>query len=96
MTYRGSCAVPTALPPKAPAGYRKIWFQERGILVGESGPHAVSLYDMAGKRVWAGAASGPKFYSMAEIRARASLKAGVYLAKVALPAGEVSRPLSVF
>jgi cytochrome c len=95
VTYTGTC-LPSVGVRKPVASYHKIWIEPVGITVGEAGPHAVALYDMAGKRVWARQGSGAQIYRMTDIRAQASLKAGVYMAKVVTPAGEDSRPISLF
>jgi cytochrome c len=96
VTYQGTCKVVSTKPQKPIAPYQNIWVDPQGIMVGEKGPHSVSLYDLAGQRVWGREGSGPKFYRSADIRAQTSLKAGVYMAKVATPAGEVLRRVSMF
>jgi cytochrome c len=96
VTYQGTCNVVSVAPQKPIAPYQKIWIDPQGIMVGEKGPHAVSLYDLAGQRVWSRAGTGPQLYRATEIRSQASLKSGVYMAKVTTPAGEISRRISIF
>jgi cytochrome c len=95
VVYTGSCSpVSAARKPQAP--YQSIWIDPLGITIRETGPHAASLYDLAGHRVWSDQAMGPKEYRLKDLRARAALRPGLYLARVITPAGEVSRRISVF
>jgi cytochrome c len=95
VTYTGSChPVSTALKPQAP--YQSIWIDPLGITVRESGPHAAALFDLKGHRVWNESGRGPIEYRLKDLRARAGLRPGLYVARVVTPAGEVSRRISVF
>ena len=96
VTYTGSCVVVSNAPRKPLAPYQKIWFESRGITVGEAGAHRVSLYDLAGQLVWSRQGRGPQAYKTSDIRAQVALKPGVYMAKVVTPAGEASQPVSMF
>jgi cytochrome c len=96
VTYQGTCKVVSTAPQKPIAPYQNIWIDPQGIMVGEKGPHAVSLYDLAGREVWGRKGSGSHLYRTTDIRAQAFLKAGVYMAKVATPAGEITRRISLF
>jgi len=95
VTYTGACQVVSTAPRKPVAPYQKIWIDPQGITVGEAGAHAVSLYNMAGKRVWIREGQGSQVYRLAAIRAETGLQAGLYLAKVVTPAGEVSSTISL-
>lgn len=95
VVYKGSCKVPVAVRP-TPAPYQSIWIDPMGITVKENGPHIVSVYDVGGHKVWQDQGLGPRSYRFGEIRARAGLRAGVFLAKVTTPAGEVSSRVSLF
>ena len=95
VTYVGHCI--TSLAPRKPAfPYQKIWIEPAGITVGESGPYAASLHDLAGRRVWFREGRGPRVYRTGDIRAEADLMAGLYLVKVSTQAGETSGILSLF
>ncbi|MBW8886800.1 MAG: PQQ-dependent sugar dehydrogenase [Fibrobacteres bacterium] len=95
VTYTGSCV--TSIGSQKPVSpYQKIWIDPQAITVGETNDHAVSLYNMAGKRVWVRNGHGPQTYRISAIRAEAGLQAGLYLAKVVTPVGEVSHTLSLF
>jgi hypothetical protein len=95
VTYKGDCRVSVAARPLA-APFRRIWIDPQGIAVREDGPHAVSLYDMQGHRVWQDRGTGPRTYRLPAIRARIGLRAGVYLARVDAPDGGFSRRVSLF
>jgi hypothetical protein len=95
VTYKGACRVPVSARP-AVAPYQSIWIDPAGITVKESGPHVVSLFDLAGHQVWYDQGVGPRDYRFGAIRARAGLRTGVYLAKVNTPAGEIARRVSLF
>jgi hypothetical protein len=97
VTYKGTCKVPVGPDPVTSARpYRNIRIDPRGIGIGEEGPHAVALYDLSGRQVWAIAGTGSREYRLGDIRARAALRPGLYLARVKTPAGETSRRLSLF
>jgi hypothetical protein len=51
---------------------------------------------VGGRALWQDQGSGAQVYRFGEIRSRAGLRAGVYLAKVNTPAGEISRRVSLF
>jgi cytochrome c len=95
VTYTGSCQVVSTEPRKPAAPYQKIWFEPAGITIGEAGPHAVELFDMGGKRVWGATGDGAQIYRFADVRGRARLKAGLYLARVRTSAGVTSQPVSL-
>jgi cytochrome c len=95
VIYKGSCN-PVSLARKMEAPYQSIWIDPLGITIKEAGPHVVALYDLNGHRVWNDQDMGPKVYRLSLIRAQASLRPGLYMARVNTPAGEVSRRISVF
>jgi cytochrome c len=95
VIYKGSCHVPVSAR-KVVAPYQSIWIDPLGITIKEAGPHMVALYDLKGHRVWNDQDMGPKVYRLSDIRARASLRPGLYMARVNTPAGEVSQRISVF
>jgi cytochrome c len=96
VTYTGACQVVSNKPRPAVEVYQKVWFDPYGIMVGEKGAHSVSLYDMAGQRVWSGRGDGPREYKFSALRAGASLKPGLYLARVNTSIGEKVRTVSIF
>jgi hypothetical protein len=96
VIYKGACHVPVSAREMPPKAYQSIWIDPAGITVRENGPHAVSLFDLAGHQVWYGQGAGPREYRFGEIRARAGLRSGVYLAKVQTPAGGIARRVSLF
>ncbi|MBW8886799.1 MAG: PQQ-dependent sugar dehydrogenase [Fibrobacteres bacterium] len=98
VTYKGACKIPVGPDPAVTSvkPYQKIWIDPHGIMVGEEGPHTVSLYDLAGHRVWKDQGVGAHEYRLNELRSQASLKPGLYLARVRTSAGEYSRRLSLF
>jgi glucose/arabinose dehydrogenase len=95
VIYKGACHVAVAVRPEV-APYQSIWIDPLGITVREAGPHIVTLYDVGGRALWQDQGSGAQIYRFGEIRSRAGLRAGVYLAKVNTPAGEISRRVSLF
>ncbi len=95
VTYRGAWRVPVAARRmETPRLDTRI--DPMGISVAETGPHAVSLYDLDGHRVWNDQGMGSRTYRLREIRGRAGIRAGVYPARVRTPKGEYSRPVSLF
>jgi cytochrome c len=95
VIYKGACRVPVSARRLEPP-YQSIWIDPQGFTLKESGPHEVSLFDVDGRLAWRDRGTGPRTYRIADIRARAGMRAGVYLAKVRTPAGEISRRLSLF
>jgi cytochrome c len=95
VIYKGACRPPVS-SRKVVAPYQSIWITQLGITVREAGPHVVSLYDLDGHRVWIDQGMGAKEYRLNDLRARAALRPGLYLAQVRTPAGEVSQRVSVF
>ncbi len=95
VIYKGSCKVPVSARAVA-APYQSIWIDPTGITIKEAGPHSVSVYDVSGHQVWQDQGMGPANYRFGDIRARAGMRSGVYLAKVNTPAGEISRRVSLF
>jgi cytochrome c len=95
VTYKGSCRVPVSAAPRAPEPYQKIWVTAEGIEVGEAGPHAIALYDLAGRRVWRARGSQGAGYRFAAIRAEAGLRMGIYEARVTTKAGAFTRRISL-
>jgi hypothetical protein len=95
VTYKGACHVPvSALRPETRK--QDIRIDPQGIAVGETGPHAFSLYDLDGRRLWHDQGIGSKTWLLRDIRGQAGIRAGVYLARVRTPAGEVNRRISLF
>ena len=95
VVYKGACKVPVAVQPLE-APYQSIWIDPQGITIRESGPHEAFLFDLDGRRVWRASGAGARAYRLAEIRAQAGLRSGVYLARVRTPAGESVRRVSLF
>jgi cytochrome c len=95
VTYNGSCQVVSA-SRGLHAPYQSIWIDPLGFTIREPGPHSASLYDLAGHRVWNEDGMGPKVYRLQDLRAGTALPPGLYLARVATPAGEVSGRVSAF
>jgi hypothetical protein len=95
VIYKGACKVPVSVSP-AVAPYQSIWIDPHGITVREAGPHIVTVYDVGGHQVWRDQGMGARTYRFGAIRAVAGLRAGVYLAKVSTPAGEISHRVSLF
>jgi DNA-binding beta-propeller fold protein YncE len=98
VTYKGSCKVPLGPDPATTSvrPYRKIRVDPHGIRVGEEGPHTVSLFDLAGHRVWSLGGTGSQEYRLSEIRAQGSLPPGLYLAQVKTGSGVFARRISLF
>ncbi len=96
VIYKGTCHPYDPSVKIATQPYQSIWIDPHGIMVKEIGPHVVSLYDLGGHRLWVAEGMGAHDYKLADIRREASLKPGLYLARVNTPNGETSRRLSVF
>jgi cytochrome c len=96
VTYVGKYCPVAIAPPKPAAPYQKIWFESQAITIGAAGPHAVSLFDLAGKRLWAAEGMGPRVYRTSDIRLQAGLRPGLYLAKTRTTVGEASGMVSLF